>query len=116
MQLMLVPWFDAFARIGLFDTWAVMLVTYAVVALPFSAFVMRNFFSGIADSVFEAAVVDGANVWAHHRADVQQYPRRRVHPPGHLGLERPAAPAHPQSEPVQPARDAAAERPPARPG
>lgn len=63
LQLMVIPWFDAFARIGLFDTRAGMLLIYAIVALPFSAFVMRNFFSGIADSVFEAAVVDGANVW-----------------------------------------------------
>ena len=63
LQLMVIPWFDAFARIGLFDTRAGMLLIYAIVALPFSAFVMRNFFSGIAESVFEAAVVDGASVW-----------------------------------------------------
>ena len=61
LQLMVIPWFDVYARIGLFDTRAGMLLIYAVVATPFSAFVMRNFFSGIAESVFEAAVVDGAS-------------------------------------------------------
>jgi ABC-type glycerol-3-phosphate transport system permease component len=36
---------------------------YSAICLPFSAFVMRNFFAGIAESVFEAAVMDGAGVW-----------------------------------------------------
>ena len=61
LQLMVIPWFDVYARIGLFDTRTGMLLIYAIVATPFSAFVMRNFFSGIAESVFEAAVVDGAS-------------------------------------------------------
>ena len=61
LQLMVIPWFDVYARIGLFDTRVGMLLIYAIVATPFSAFVMRNFFSGIAESVFEAAVVDGAS-------------------------------------------------------
>lgn len=63
LQMMLIPWFSAYADIGLFDTVPGMIIIYAVVALPFSAFVMRNFFAGIAASVFEAAVVDGAGVW-----------------------------------------------------
>ena len=63
LQMMVIPWFDVFAQTGLFDTRTGMLVIYAIVALPFSAFVMRNFFTGIARSVFEAAVVDGAGVW-----------------------------------------------------
>ncbi|TPW78160.1 carbohydrate ABC transporter permease [Schumannella luteola] len=63
LQMMVLPWFDVYARIGLFDTQGGMLLIYSVVATPFSAFVMRNFFSGISESVFEAAVVDGAGVW-----------------------------------------------------
>lgn len=63
LQMMVIPWFDVFARVGLFDTRVGMLAIYSIVALPFSAFVMRNFFSGISRSVFEAAVVDGAGVW-----------------------------------------------------
>ncbi|SDO36250.1 carbohydrate ABC transporter membrane protein 2, CUT1 family [Nakamurella panacisegetis] len=63
LQMMLIPWFSAYAKVGLFDTVPGMILIYSVVALPFSAFVMRNFFVGIAPSVFEAAVVDGAGVW-----------------------------------------------------
>jgi len=63
LQMMVLPWFDVYARTGLFDTTGGMLLIYAVVATPFSAFVMRNFFAGISESVFEAAVVDGAGVW-----------------------------------------------------
>jgi ABC-type glycerol-3-phosphate transport system permease component len=63
LQMMLIPWFSVYAKVGLFDTVPGMIIIYSVVALPFSAFVMRNFFAGIAPSVFEAAVVDGAGTW-----------------------------------------------------
>ena len=63
LQMMVIPWFDAYARTGLYDTIGGMIAIYAAVTLPFSAFVMRNFFTGIAETVFEAAVVDGAGVW-----------------------------------------------------
>lgn len=63
LQMMVIPWFDAYARVGLFDTITGMVIIFAVVSVPFSAFVMRNFFAGIAESIFEAAVVDGASVW-----------------------------------------------------
>ncbi|PJJ71355.1 multiple sugar transport system permease protein [Diaminobutyricimonas aerilata] len=60
LQMMVIPLFSAFSQIGLFDTTVGMIIVYSVVCTPFSAFVMRNFFAGIAESVFEAAVVDGA--------------------------------------------------------
>lgn len=63
LQMMVIPWFDVYARTGLYDTTGGMIVVYSAVTLPFSAFVMRNFFTGIAETVFEAAVVDGAGVW-----------------------------------------------------
>ncbi|WP_248761204.1 carbohydrate ABC transporter permease [Pseudarthrobacter sp. SSS035] len=63
LQMMVIPLFDTYSRVGLYNTSAGMIFVYSVVCLPFSAFVMRNFFSGIADSVFEAAVVDGAGAW-----------------------------------------------------
>ena len=63
LQMMVIPWFSFFANTGLYDTIAGMVVIYSIVALPFSAFVMRNFFSGISESMFEAAVMDGASVW-----------------------------------------------------
>jgi multiple sugar transport system permease protein len=36
---------------------------YTAISVPFAAFVMRNFFTGISYSVFEAAVLDGATSW-----------------------------------------------------
>ena len=60
LQIMVIPLFSAYSQIGLFDTTIGMIIVYSVVSTPFSAFVMRNFFAGIAETVFEAAVVDGA--------------------------------------------------------
>lgn len=63
IQMMLIPWFSFYANSNLYDSVFGMIAIYSIVALPFSAFVMRNFFLGIAETVFEAAVVDGASVW-----------------------------------------------------
>jgi multiple sugar transport system permease protein len=63
LQMVVLPLFDAYSRVGLFDTRLGMVVVYTAIAVPFSAFVMRNFFTGIAHSVFEAAVLDGATTW-----------------------------------------------------
>lgn len=60
VQMILMPLFRGFVQTGLYDTRTGMLVVYTVLAIPFAAFVMRNFFSGIAREVFEAATVDGA--------------------------------------------------------
>jgi ABC-type glycerol-3-phosphate transport system permease component len=63
LQMLVLPLFDAYSRIGLYDSIFGMVIVYAVLTLPFSAFVMRNFFTAVSESVFEAAVVDGAGVW-----------------------------------------------------
>jgi len=63
LQMVLLPLFDGYSRIGLFDTRAGMILVYTAISIPFSAFVMRNFFTGISHSVFEAAVLDGATTW-----------------------------------------------------
>jgi multiple sugar transport system permease protein len=63
LQMILLPLFDGFSRTGLYDSRLGMLAVYTVISVPFSAFVMRNFFSGVAHSVFEAAVLDGATTW-----------------------------------------------------
>jgi len=49
--------------VGVYDTRAGLILIYAVTSLAFAAFVMRNFFAGIAYQVFEAATVDGASAW-----------------------------------------------------
>jgi multiple sugar transport system permease protein len=63
IQMILLPLFDAYSRVGLFDSRLGMIIVYTAISIPFSAFVMRNFFTGIAHSVFEAAVLDGATTW-----------------------------------------------------
>src|SRR3546814_5665252 len=61
--MILLPLFDGYSRVGLYDTRVGMVLVYTVISVPFAAFVMRNFFTGIAHSVFEAAVQDGATTW-----------------------------------------------------
>jgi multiple sugar transport system permease protein len=63
LQMILLPLFDGYSRVGLFDSRLGMILVYTVISVPFSAFVMRNFFTGVAHSVFEAAVLDGATTW-----------------------------------------------------
>lgn len=63
LQMILLPLFDAYSRTGAFDTRVGMIIIYTVISIPFSAFVMRNFFTGVAHSTFEAAVLDGATTW-----------------------------------------------------
>ena len=63
LQMVLLPLFDAYSRVGLYDTHAGMIIVYTAISIPFSAFVMRNFFTGVAHNVFEASVIDGATTW-----------------------------------------------------
>lgn len=63
LQMLLMPLFIGYVQTGLYDTRVGMILVYTVISVPFAAFVMRNFFTGVAYSVFEAAVVDGASTW-----------------------------------------------------
>lgn len=60
VQMILMPLFRGYVKFGLYDSRIGMIVVYTVLTIPFAAFVMRNFFTGIAREVFEAATVDGA--------------------------------------------------------
>lgn len=63
LQMVLMPLFVGYAETGIYDTRLGMIAVYTAIAVPFSALVMRNFLGGIAHSVFEAAVMDGATTW-----------------------------------------------------
>ncbi|MGV8845759.1 carbohydrate ABC transporter permease [Tessaracoccus sp.] len=63
IQMVLTPLFMGYVGLGLFDTRLGMILIYTVIAIPFSAFVLRNFFSGIAQQLYEAAELDGASAW-----------------------------------------------------
>ena len=61
LQMILMPLFRGYVKFHLYDTRVGMIIIYTVLTIPFAAFVMRNFFSGIAREIFEAATVDGAS-------------------------------------------------------
>jgi multiple sugar transport system permease protein len=64
LQMVLMPLFLGYAGSGLYDTRIGMIIIYTAISVPFSAFVMRNFFTSIAYSIYEAATVDGAGPWS----------------------------------------------------
>ena len=61
LQMIMLPLFDSYSRVGLYDDRLGIILVYTAISIPFAAFVMRNFFTGISHNVFEAAVVDGAS-------------------------------------------------------
>lgn len=61
VQMLLVPLFIAYSKLNLYDTRSGLVLIYAAISVPFAAFVMRNFFTGVAFSIFEAARLDGAS-------------------------------------------------------
>lgn len=63
IQMVLMPLFMGYVEVGIFDSRLGMILIYTGISIPFSAFVLRNFFSGIARQVYEAAAIDGANAW-----------------------------------------------------
>ena len=63
LQMIILPLFDGYSRSGLYDERLGMILIYTAISVPFSAFVMRNFFTGVSYNTFEAAVIDGANTW-----------------------------------------------------
>lgn len=60
-QMLLVPLFVSYAKVGLYDNRIGMIIIYTAISAPFAAFVMRNFFTNVAFSIFEAARMDGAS-------------------------------------------------------
>lgn len=61
-QMLLIPLFLGYSSLDLYDTRVGMLLIYATVCVPLAAFVLRNFFTGVSYSVFEAARMDGASL------------------------------------------------------
>jgi multiple sugar transport system permease protein len=62
-QMLLVPLFTNYSRFNLYDTRQGLILIYTVISVPLAAFVMRNFFTGVAFSIFEAARLDGASTF-----------------------------------------------------
>lgn len=61
LQMALIPLFNIYNRVGIFDTRLSIILYHTAFALPFAIFLLRNFFVGIPRDLLEAARVDGAS-------------------------------------------------------
>ncbi len=66
-QMLLIPLFLGYSTADLYDNRLGMVLIYTTISVPLAAFVLRNFFTGVAYSVFEAARIDGASAWTAFR-------------------------------------------------
>ena len=55
-----IPYFDMFNRLGLYDTYTALIIAHSSFALPFSLWMMKSYIDSIPPDLEEAAVVDGA--------------------------------------------------------
>lgn len=60
-QIYLIPIYRGYSTLGLYDTRVGMILFYTAICIPFSMFVLRNFFMGISKEICESAKVDGAS-------------------------------------------------------
>ena len=58
--ILLVPIYGIIDRLGLIDTRAGLILVYAAMQVPFTVWVLKNFFDAVPASIFEAARLDGA--------------------------------------------------------
>ncbi len=61
IQMALIPMFDLYNGLNLFDTIPGLILFHTAFALPFAIFLLRNFFAGIPRELMEAARIDGAS-------------------------------------------------------
>lgn len=58
-QMILVPLFTVYFRIGITDTLWPMIITYTVMGIPLTTFLMAAYFRTLPREIFEAATMDG---------------------------------------------------------
>ena len=59
--VLLLPLYVLVQRLGLVDTHAGLVLAYAAIQVPFTAWVLKNFFDAVPPALFEAARLDGAS-------------------------------------------------------
>lgn len=62
--MFVLPAFFLVARLGLRDSYAVMILIYLVINLPFAILMLATFFEEVPLEVREAALIDGCSEWA----------------------------------------------------
>lgn len=60
-QIYLIPVYRGYAQLHLYDTRLGMVLFYTAICVPFSMFVLRNFFIGISKEISESAKMDGCS-------------------------------------------------------
>ena len=61
LQMALIPMFQFYNKIGIFDTKLSLILFHTAFGLPVAIFLLRNFFIGIPKDLMEAARIDGAS-------------------------------------------------------
>lgn len=61
VQMTLIPLFSLYNQVGLFDTVLGLILFHTAFGLPFSTFLLRNFFLGIPRDLIDAGRIDGAS-------------------------------------------------------
>ncbi|MFV0504810.1 MAG: carbohydrate ABC transporter permease [Lachnospirales bacterium] len=59
-QIYLIPIFSAYDTLNLYDSRLGLMIFYMAISIPFSLFVLRNFFLGISNEIMESAKIDGS--------------------------------------------------------
>lgn len=59
----LIPIYLAASRLGVLDTYGVLIVIYCAFNLPFAIWLLRGFFRDVPHEVREAAILDGCSEW-----------------------------------------------------
>ena len=59
--VLLLPLYVLVQRLGLIDTHGGVILAYAAIQIPFTTWVMKNFFDAVPPALFEAARLDGAS-------------------------------------------------------
>jgi len=66
-QAVIIPLFYQLKSYGLLDTLLGLIIAEVGLELPFSIYLMRNFFLDLPDELLEAAVIDGSGTWGVFR-------------------------------------------------
>jgi alpha-glucoside transport system permease protein len=61
LQMALIPMFQFYNTLGIFDTVLSLVLFHTAFGLPFAIFLLRNFFIGIPKDILESARIDGAS-------------------------------------------------------